>query len=46
MEPQAYGIAFPAGSELREPVNRELLRLEQTGEYDRIHRRWFGATDQ
>lgn len=46
VEPQAYGIAFPAGSELREPVNRELLRLEQTGEYDRIHRRWFGATDQ
>ena len=31
VEPQAYGIAFPAGSELREPVNRELLRLEQTG---------------
>jgi ABC-type amino acid transport substrate-binding protein len=26
-EPQDYGIAFPPGSKLREPVNRELLDL-------------------
>jgi polar amino acid transport system substrate-binding protein len=42
IERQAYGIAFPQGSPLREPVNRALLRLNDTGGYDAIYSRWFG----
>ncbi len=45
IERQAYGIAFPEGSELREPVNRALLRLDETGEYDAIYARWFGRAE-
>jgi len=37
-----YGIALPAGSPLAEPINRILLRLRETGVYDRIYRKWFG----
>lgn len=45
IERQSYGIAFPSGSELREPVNLQLLRLEESGDYDKIYHRWFGALD-
>jgi len=45
IERQAYGIAFPAGSELREPVNRALLELEESGRYGRIHAQWFGTSE-
>ncbi len=45
IERQVYGIAFPAGSELRESVNQALLGLEESGKYDRIHRQWFGSSD-
>lgn len=45
IEPQVYGIAFPAGSTLRESVNRALLVLEESGEYNRIYARWFGVSD-
>ncbi len=45
IEPQSYGIAFPAGSELRETVNRSLLRLQESGEYARIYNRWFGSSN-
>ncbi|MEX0283397.1 MAG: transporter substrate-binding domain-containing protein [Paracoccaceae bacterium] len=38
-----YGIVFPAGSPLVEDVNRALLSLRETGTYDTIYRRWFGA---
>ena len=44
IEQQDYGIAFPAGSELRESVNRALLRLKESGTYDRIYNQWFGPT--
>jgi polar amino acid transport system substrate-binding protein len=33
---------FPAGSELRESVNRALLRLKENGTYDGIYNKWFG----
>lgn len=39
---QTYGIAFPQGSQLRELVNRELLKLIEIGRYDMISRKWFG----
>ena len=45
IEQQAYGIAFPQGSELRESVNRALLRLSESGEYDAIYARWFGSAE-
>ncbi len=37
-----YGIALSQGSELREPINRALLRLSETGAYQSLRRDWFG----
>ena len=42
IEKQDYGIAFPAGSELQESVNRALLGLKESGTYHRIYNQWFG----
>jgi polar amino acid transport system substrate-binding protein len=39
---EEYGIAFPAGSPLREEINRALLRLIEDGTYDRIYAKWYG----
>lgn len=39
---QNYGIALPPGSGLREPINRALLRLIETGQYRELHQKWFG----
>jgi polar amino acid transport system substrate-binding protein len=41
-ERETYGIALPTGSDLREPINNELLRLRQNGIYDQIYQKWFG----
>lgn len=43
--PEDYGIALPQGSDLREPINRALLRLAESGEYADIQRTWFGRSD-
>jgi polar amino acid transport system substrate-binding protein len=40
---QYYGFLFPQGSELRESVNRALLKLRENGFYDRLHGKWFGS---
>jgi ABC-type amino acid transport substrate-binding protein len=40
---QYYGFLFPQGSELREAVNRALLKLHHTGQYEKIFNKWFGA---
>jgi polar amino acid transport system substrate-binding protein len=40
---QYYGFLFPQGSELREPVNRALLKIHKTGQYDKIFNKWFGS---
>ena len=40
---QYYGFLFPQGSTLREPVNRALLKMHKTGQYDRIFYKWFGS---
>ena len=45
IEKQFYGIAFPQGSALRESVNRALMGLQESGEYDRIYAKWFGASN-
>ncbi len=41
-----YGlIVSPERPELREQINRSLLRLIETGAYDRLFDRWFGDLD-
>jgi ABC-type amino acid transport substrate-binding protein len=40
---QYYGFLFPQGSELREPVNRALLKIHETGQYEKIFNKWFGS---
>jgi ABC-type amino acid transport substrate-binding protein len=40
---ETYGIALPTGSDLREPINNELLQLKQNGVYDQIYQKWFGS---
>jgi len=42
---ESYGIAFPQGSPLREQVNRALLEIRESGLYDRIYSKWFGAPE-
>jgi ABC-type amino acid transport substrate-binding protein len=40
---QYYGFLFPQGSDLREPVNRALLKLRKIGIYNELHSKWFGS---
>jgi ABC-type amino acid transport substrate-binding protein len=40
---QYYAFLFPQGSELRELVNRALLKLRKNGKYDKLHSKWFGS---
>ncbi len=42
--PEDYGIALEQGSDLREPINRALLRLAETGDYQTLRQEWFGDT--
>jgi polar amino acid transport system substrate-binding protein len=44
-KPEAYGIAFPLDSPLKEEVNRALLRLKESGRYQEIYDRWFRQRD-
>jgi polar amino acid transport system substrate-binding protein len=39
-----YGIAFPPNDALRKPVNEALLKLKETGVYDQLYKKWFGAS--
>ncbi len=41
-EHQNYGIAFPEGSRLREPVNRVMLELLHRDEWQRILHNYLG----
>ncbi|MEM9724027.1 MAG: transporter substrate-binding domain-containing protein [Pseudomonadota bacterium] len=43
--PDKYGIAFPDGSPLREPVNQQLLAILEDGTFRRLHRRYFGGEE-
>lgn len=45
-EEQYYGIALQEGSELREPVNRALLKLQENGVYEKIYKKWFGDQEK
>lgn len=41
---EPYGIVFAEGSLWREPVNQALLHLVESGEFDRLHRKWFATS--
>lgn len=38
---EGYGVAFPAGSALTEPVSREILSLQEQGALQQIREKWF-----
>ena len=38
-----YGFGLQTGSELREPINRALLRFAEDGTYRAIYTKWFGT---
>lgn len=40
---QYCGFMFPEGRQLREPVNRTLLKLKENATYDRTYDKWFGT---
>ncbi|MCP4881367.1 MAG: glutamine ABC transporter substrate-binding protein GlnH [Gammaproteobacteria bacterium] len=41
-----YGIGFPKGSDLVDPVNKVLANMRADGRYDAIFNKWFGAAPQ
>lgn len=41
--PQQYGFVLPADDPLVERLNRALLDVVESGDYDAIHDRWFGT---
>jgi len=41
LHPEDYGILFPLGSPHRKPVDQALLRLRESGAYQRIYQHWF-----
>ncbi|QHS21535.1 transporter substrate-binding domain-containing protein [Virgibacillus sp. MSP4-1] len=43
LQGQPYGIAFPKGSDLVEPVNEALATIKENGTYAEIYKKWFGT---
>ena len=41
-----YGIGFQQGSALREKANVALLKMMESGEFDKIYIKWFGAAPE
>jgi len=41
---ESYGIAFPSGSPMIEPINQALLELREDGTYSEIYHKWFGES--
>ena len=39
---EQYGIAFPKGSDLVEPVNEALAEIKEDGTYEEIYKKWIG----
>jgi polar amino acid transport system substrate-binding protein len=44
--PEKYGFLFPQGSLLREEFDQGLLKLRETGQYNKILVKWFGSDYQ
>ena len=42
MEKQLYAIALQQPSPLEEKINRSLLKIKESGQYDAIYKIWFG----
>lgn len=42
MDKQQYSIAMQQNSELREEINQAILKIQESGQYDVIYRKWFG----
>lgn len=42
IDKQQYSIALQQGSDLREEINRAILKLQESGQYDVIYKKWFG----
>lgn len=38
---QYYGFALQEGSPLRQDINKALLKIRESGQYDSIHSKWF-----
>ena len=45
IQSQEYAFAFQQGSALREPVNRAILAIRESGRYEIIYSQWFGITE-
>lgn len=43
IHPQAVGFALATDSALREPINRALLSLEESGDLRRLRKKWLGT---
>jgi polar amino acid transport system substrate-binding protein len=41
--PEKYSFALPTNSPLRESINRQLLRLRESGEHAELVKKWFGS---
>lgn len=39
---QRYGIALQQPDQLEEKINRAILNLKESGQYDLLYRKWFG----
>jgi polar amino acid transport system substrate-binding protein len=44
--PEKYGFLFPQGSASREKFDQGLLKLRETGQYNKILTKWFGSDYQ
>lgn len=42
LEPQSYAFALPLKSELRKSINQIILKFQESGDYDLLHKKWFG----
>lgn len=40
---EQYGIAFPKGSDLVQPVNKALAEIKEDGTYAKIYKKWIGT---
>jgi ABC-type amino acid transport substrate-binding protein len=39
---EQYGVVFPEGSDLVEPVNKALEEIKEDGTYAKLYEKWFG----
>jgi len=44
-EKQNYGFGLQQNSKYRKPINEAMLRLQESGFFDELQKKWFGATD-